>query len=111
MRQLPMGKLADLWAELSTLEKLEDKERVQKKINGIEQWCIDNKFGNFKELTDWTKPIKKKKGSGGSYEPFSFKSPDFIYCGHFIKPYKHFCRRCGLDTEGLLTMGGQLLHV
>ena len=56
MRQLPMGKLADLWAELATLEKLEDKERVQKKINGIEQWCIDNKFGNFKELTDWTKP-------------------------------------------------------
>ena len=75
-----MGKLADLWAELAALEKLEDKERIQKKINGIEQWCIDNKFGNFKELTDWSKPVKKKKilvsGSGSVNREVAFDTSD-----------------------------------
>jgi hypothetical protein len=55
-----LGKLKDLWAELSTTEDSEKKKEIRKKINSIEQWMIDNKIGSIKEITDWTKTKDKK---------------------------------------------------
>ena len=55
-----MGKLSDLWKELSTCPP-DKKSDIQDKINGIEKWMIENKFGSIKEVTDWTKKKSTKK--------------------------------------------------
>lgn len=55
-----MGKLKDLWAELKEC-KPEEKAAIQKKINGIEKWMIENKIGTIKEITDWNKESSTKK--------------------------------------------------
>jgi hypothetical protein len=106
-----MGKLADLWAELKEA-KPEHKDEIKKKINAIEQWCIDNKFGDFKEITDWNKPMKKKKKSG-SFEPMSFTEDNgFITVGNFILPMSDFCSHCGIyKYNGLIAMNGEFIHV
>lgn len=51
-------KLSDLWKELSVCST-DKKLEIQKKINSIEKWMIDNNFGNIKEITDWSKKQKK----------------------------------------------------
>ena len=55
-----MGKLADLWASLKTCPP-DRKPEIQKKINSIEKWMIDNKIGTIKEITDWNKKKSTKK--------------------------------------------------
>ena len=52
--------LKEEWAKLA-VAKDGDRKEIQGKINSIEQWCINNKIGNFKELTDFSKPFKMKK--------------------------------------------------
>ena len=106
-----MGKLADLWAELK-VAKPEEKDAIKQKINGIEQWCIDNKFGGFESITDWNKPMKKKK-KGGSFEPMSFTEDNgFITVGNFILPMSDFCSHCGIyKYNGLIAMNGEFIHV
>ena len=94
-----MGKLADLWKLLGNTQDAEAKEEIRNKINGIEKWCIDNKFGGFTEITDFTKPKKVMTG------PFE----DHIMCGNFMIPLNQFCDRCGLDTQGNLMMNKKLL--
>lgn len=57
-----MGKLRELRDELDQME-WDDPRRpeIQKKINGIEQWCIDNNKGFVTKLTSWT-----QSGNGGN---------------------------------------------
>ena len=94
-----MGKLADLWKLLGNTQDAEAKEEIRNKINGIEKWCIDNKFGGFTEVTDFTKPKKATSG------PFV----DHIMCGNFMVHVNQFCCKCGLDTQGSLMVNGCLL--
>jgi len=101
-----MGKLADLWTELKNA-KPDEKEAIQKKINSIEQWCIDNKFGGFESVTDWNKPRKKKVKN--DFRSFTFEEPQFVSCGQFIKPSRDFCPRCHIDLVGLCLYNGQML--
>ncbi len=106
-RELPrsktMGKLADLWKLLGNTKDAEAKEEIRQKINGIEKWCIDNKFGGFTEVTDFTKGSNKpKKVVTG---PFA----DHVMCGNFMIPLNQFCFKCGLDTQGSLMVNGKLL--
>ena len=102
-RELPrsktMGKLADLWKLLGNTKDAEAKEEIRNKINGIEKWCIDNKFGGFTEVTDFTKPKKVVTG------PFT----DHVMCGNFMIPLNQFCCKCGLDNQGSLMVNGKLL--
>jgi hypothetical protein len=98
-----MGKLADLWKLLGNTKDAEAKEEIRNKINGIEKWCIDNKFGGFTEVTDFTKGSNKpKKVVTG---PFT----DHVMCGNFMIPLNQFCCKCGLDTQGSLMVNGKLL--
>jgi len=94
-----MGKLADLWKLLGNTQDKEAKEEIRNKINGIEKWCIDNKFGGFTEVTDFSKPKKATSG------PFV----DHIMCGNFMVHVNQFCCKCGLDTQGSLMVNGCLL--
>mgnify|MGYP001577132046 CR=1 FL=1 len=58
-----MGKLRDLREELDGLNWDDPRrEEIQKKINGIEQWCIDN--GNKGNITKLT--IFSRAGDGGN---------------------------------------------
>ena len=98
-RRKAMGKLADLWKLLGNTKDAEAKEEIRQKINGIEKWCIDNKFGGFTEVTDFTKPKKVVTG------PFT----DHVMCGNFMIPLNQFCCKCGLDTQGSLMVNGKLL--
>ena len=98
-RSKTMGKLADLWKLLGNTKDAEAKEEIRQKINGIEKWCIDNKFGGFTEVTDFTKPKKVVTG------PFT----DHVMCGNFMIPLNQFCCKCGLDTQGSLMVNGKLL--
>ena len=98
-RRKAMGKLADLWKLLGNTKDAEAKEEIRNKINGIEKWCIDNKFGGFTEVTDFTKPKKVVTG------PFT----DHVMCGNFMIPLNQFCCKCGLDTQGSLMVNGKLL--
>lgn len=92
-----LGKLADLWAELKEA-KPEEKEGIKKKINDIEQWCIDNKFGGFKEITDWTKPMKSKKKKDG-FNSFNFENDKgFTTFGNMVLPKHQFCK-CGIYND------------
>ena len=60
-----MGKLSDLWEQLRTCP---DHKRIEleKKINSIETWMIDNNFGSIKDITDWS---KKSVGSARPLDP------------------------------------------
>jgi hypothetical protein len=102
-----MGKLADLWTELGKAPP-DEKDAIRKKINGIEQWCINNNFGNFKEITDWKKTRKGKKS-----ELFGFTEiSGFITVGNFILPMRDFCSNCGMYKDnGLISINGEMLHV
>jgi hypothetical protein len=57
-----MGKLKDLWAALPQA-KGEEKKEIQEKINSIEQWMIDNKIGNIKEKTNFSKKGDEKRAA------------------------------------------------
>ncbi len=104
-RELPrsktMGKLADLWKLLGNTKDAEAKEEIRNKINGIEKWCIDNKFGGFTEVTDFTKPKNVTIG------PFT----DHVQCGNFMIPLNQFCCKCGLDTQGSLMINHELIYI
>lgn len=51
-----MGKLTELREKLLTLDyDHPDVPEIQKEINRIEQWCIDNDKGYIKSLTVWGK--------------------------------------------------------
>ena len=100
-RRKTMGKLADLWKLLGNTQDAEAKEEIRQKINGIEKWCIDNKFGGFTEVTDFTKPKKVVTG------PFA----DYITCGNFMIPLNQFCSKCGLDTQGNLMINHELIYI
>ena len=70
-----MGKLKELWAQLPQSTGLQ-KIEVQKKINSLESWCIQNKYAGITELTDWKtfKPRPKKTyrheaGRDGGHNP------------------------------------------
>ncbi len=52
--------LKEEWAKLASATA-DQKKPIQDKINSIEKWCINNKIGNFKEITDFSKPFKMKK--------------------------------------------------
>ena len=52
-----MGKLKDLWAELRITTLPSRREELQKEINRIEQYCIDNGYADITELTTWNQPI------------------------------------------------------
>jgi len=106
-----LGKLADLWAELKTA-KPEEKDEIKKKINDIEQWCIDNNFGNFKEITDWSKPQKTKKKKSDPARSFSFTEENgFITVGNLILPKHEFCKGCGLYKDnGLIWSSEGIIH-
>ena len=70
-------------------------------IINIEKWCIDNKFGGFTEVTDFTKPKKVVTG------PFA----DHVMCGNFMIPLNQFCSKCGLDTQGNLMINHELIYI
>ena len=53
--------LKEEWAKLKGEKDPAKIKSIQEKINSIELWCIEKKYGNFKEITDWTKPMKPKK--------------------------------------------------
>lgn len=80
-----MGKLKDLWAELKDCKDEIRKSDIQKKINSIEKWMIDNNIGSIKEITDWT----KQKTSVAHQKKWRFDSdrmgnhgvPEFAYTG------------------------------
>ena len=54
-----MGKLSDLWKSLAVAPP-DKKLEIQQEINKLETWCIEKGFAGIKEITDWTKPSKKK---------------------------------------------------
>jgi hypothetical protein len=97
-----MGKLADLWKLLGNTQDAEAKEEIRNKINGIEKWCIDNKFGGFTEVTDFSKPKKTDK-----HGPFT----NHAVCGNFMIPLSQFCSKCGLDTQGILMTNHGLIYI
>lgn len=60
-----MGKLADLKAQREEMDwDHPDRIKVEKQINDIEQWCIDNKKGYITKLTTWRKGQRKWKAFG-----------------------------------------------
>lgn len=48
-----MSKLSNLWAELKLTRDVSKKMELQKEINRIEQYCIDNGFAGITALTVW----------------------------------------------------------
>lgn len=55
-----MGKLKDLWTQLKSMDD-DDPQRgdIQKEINKLEQYCINQKYAGFTSLTNWNS-IKSK---------------------------------------------------
>lgn len=55
-----MGKLRQYWDQLQSLD-FDDPRRkdLQKKINDIEKWMIENKIGDIKETTKWNDSNKR----------------------------------------------------
>lgn len=52
-----MGKLADLKSKRNEMEwDHPDRIEIEKQINDIEQWCIDNGNKYIKKLTVWHRP-------------------------------------------------------
>ena len=70
-----MGKLGDLWQRLNGETDEQKIKDIQKEINRIESWCIENNFAGIKELTDWT--TYKKKTSKKSYRFESIRDGGF----------------------------------
>ncbi len=55
-----------------------DRIKIEKEINRIEQWMIDNKIGYIKKVTTWQKENKK-------WKPFGFYPEEgWVYIGNFI---------------------------
>lgn len=73
-----MGKLSDLWGQLKTCKE-EDRELIQKKINDIEKWMIENGYGNIKEITDWKS--KKKTYRFEDSRMGNYGQPALSYIG------------------------------
>ena len=74
-----MGKLSDLKSQREEMDwDHPDREDIEKAINSIEQWCIDNKKGYITKLTTWRKGQRK-------WRPFGFdEESGFISSGNFI---------------------------
>jgi len=97
-----MGKLADLKDQRNEMSwDHPNRENIEKKINNIEQWCIDNKKGYITKLTTWNKGQKK-------WRAFGFYEDEFEQIGQIIVEIKkdkvitaHY--RCG-------TCGTEVLH-
>lgn len=99
-----MGKLADLWKELKDTKSESERNIIKEKINQIEQWCIDNNFGDFKTITDWSKPQFPKKKKKDGHMSFSLGTDKgFCSYGNMILPKYHFCK-CGIyNNNDLIT--------
>lgn len=74
-----MGKLADLRAKREEMEwDHPDRIKIEKEINKIEQWMIDNNIGHIKKLTTWEKNTKK-------WKPFGYYPEEgWVHIGNFI---------------------------
>lgn len=99
-----MGKLAEAILAYKTAPKDSPAEReAAETIRSIteSQWWKDNVGKEFKWPNKWVPKVG-----------FGFAEPEFIRFGNFIKPRYDFCKKCGLDTQGLLlTSNGQMLYV
>jgi len=61
-----LGKLADLRAKREEMDwDHPDRIKLEKEINRIEQWMIDNNIGSLKKVTTWTKGQGKSNGLFG----------------------------------------------
>lgn len=96
-----MGKLSELWQDLKATSDDVKKKEIQKKINDIEEWMIDNKFGSIKNKTDWSKQKTSKTyrfesvKDGGHQIPVGAKvGREMCLCCRYNKH-----SYCGMDLE------------
>jgi len=84
-------KLAELKAQRDDMDwNNPDRISIEKKINDIEQWCIDKKIAGIKRLTTWTKGDGKKKDY--------WNCRSYTCCGWTLNMNTHrICRNCGKD--------------
>lgn len=74
-----MGKLAELKALRDKMDwDHPDRYITEKKINSIEQWCIDNGNMYITKLTTWRKGQRKSRTFG------FYEDEGFIMSGNFI---------------------------
>lgn len=83
-----MGKLSELWADLRATSDESKQKEIQGKINSIESWCIEKKFGGIKEVTDWTKQKTKKTFRYESVKDGGLNIPDGAMLG------REMCKAC-----------------
>ncbi len=91
-----MGKLRDLKDQRDDMDwEHPDRAKVEKEINGIEQWCIDNGNKYVTKLTTW------RKGQGKKI-PFAFNEANGFVNGTFewikvdkVIKHHYICGKCG----------------